>query len=118
MLILTERSYLGDGPLGLLLAIGRHLKLILARPFWSVGCPSFPGTATRSVASVPATGEPHPSLQSLIHSGLRQAASAFKKTLNLEGRNFRFEYTAKTGISADDHFGKRRTSAPLAIAAS
>src|SRR5882757_3117610 len=39
----------------------------------------------------PATGEPRPSLQSLIHSGLRQAASAFKKTLNLEGRNFRFE---------------------------
>jgi hypothetical protein len=30
-------------------------------------------------------------LHSLIHSGLFQAASAFRKTFNLKGRNFRFE---------------------------
>ena len=30
-------------------------------------------------------------LHSLIHSGLFQAASALRKTLNLKGRNFRFE---------------------------
>jgi len=29
--------------------------------------------------------------QSLIHSGLSQAASAFRKTFNLKGRNLRFE---------------------------
>ena len=46
---------------------------------------------TRSVVSVSAIDGTLPSLQSLIHRGLRQAASAFKKTLNLEGRNFRFE---------------------------
>ena len=30
-------------------------------------------------------------LYSLIHSGLFQAASAFRKMFNLKGRNFRFE---------------------------
>jgi hypothetical protein len=32
-----------------------------------------------------------PPLHSLSHSGLFQAASAFRKTFNLTGRNFRFE---------------------------
>jgi hypothetical protein len=36
-------------------------------------------------------------LHSLSHSGLFQAARACRKTFNLKGRNFRFEYTAKNG---------------------
>jgi hypothetical protein len=57
-------------------------------------------------------------LYSLIHSGLFHAASALRKMLNLEGRNFRFEYTAKTGICGEVHFGNSRISAPLASASS
>jgi hypothetical protein len=57
-------------------------------------------------------------LYSLSHSGLFQAASAFRKTFNLKGRNFRFEYTAKTGICGEAHFGNSRMSAPLASASS
>jgi hypothetical protein len=66
--------------------------------------------ANEDVAALP--------LQSLIHSGLFQPASAFRKTFNLKGRNFRFEYTAKTGICGEAHFGNNRTSAPLASASS
>src|SRR5882757_10526958 len=55
-------------------------------------------------------------LHSLIHSGLSHAARACRKTFNLKGRNFRFEYTAKTGICGEAHFGSSRTSAPLASA--
>jgi hypothetical protein len=57
-------------------------------------------------------------LQSLSHSGLFQAASASRKTFNRKGRNFRFEYTAKTGIWGEAHFGSSRMSAPLASASS
>jgi ABC-type polysaccharide/polyol phosphate transport system ATPase subunit len=42
----------------------------------------------------------------LIHSGLLQAARASRKMFILKGRNFRFEYMAKTGICGEAHFGK------------
>jgi hypothetical protein len=61
---------------------------------------------------------PTDTLHSLSHSGLFQAASAFRKTFNLKGRNLRFEYTAKTGICGEAHFGNSRMSAPLASASS
>ena len=57
-------------------------------------------------------------LHSLSHSGLFQAARASRKMFNLKGRNFRFEYTAKTGICGEAHFGNSRMSAPLASASS
>jgi hypothetical protein len=39
----------------------------------------------------PPMSVPRAALQSLIHSGLFQAASAFRKTFSRRGRNFRFE---------------------------
>jgi hypothetical protein len=54
------------------------------------------------------------SLQSLSHSGLFQAAKAWRKIFSLKGRNFRLEYTAKMGICGEAHFGSSLMSAPLA----
>ena len=67
---------------------------------------------TRSRAVTRAT------LHSLSHSGLFQAARASRKMFNLKGRYLRFEYTAKTGICGEAHFGNSRISAPLASASS
>jgi hypothetical protein len=52
--------------------------------------------------------------RSLIHSGLFQTISDSRRTFNLKGRNFRFEYTAKIGICGEARIGSSRTSAPLA----
>ncbi len=49
-------------------------------------------------------------LHSFIHSGLFQVARASRKTFNLKGRNLRFEYTAKTGMCGEAHFGNSRMS--------
>ena len=80
-------EFAADRTVGVLKTVGANVTFIVVSNF-AFGGKQRP---TRSVASVSAIDETRPSLQSLIHSGLRQAASAFRKTLNLEGRNFRFE---------------------------